>query len=152
MPPLDHGEVYAHIPRPTHSARRLPPVRRSGEHVLSVTLLALTICLLVMPASMAAQSGQLPRTPAGHPDMNGIWQALGNAHWDIEPHTARPALAMRPGPVVPVPADQLLALGAVGSVPSGYGVVEGGAIPYTAAALDARDENRAEWLGRDPEI
>jgi hypothetical protein len=84
--------------------------------------------------------------------MNGIWQTLGNAHWDIEPHAARPALAMRDGPVVPVPADEVLALGAVGSVPSGYGVVDGGEIPYVAAARATRDENREAWLERDPEI
>ena len=29
-------------------------------------------------------------------DLNGLWQALGNAHWDIEPHSARPALQMQP--------------------------------------------------------
>ena len=31
-------------------------------------------------------------------------------------------------------------------------VVEGGAIPYTPEALKVRDENRADWLKRDPEI
>jgi hypothetical protein len=59
---------------------------------------------------------------------------------------------MQEGPVVPVPAAEVLALGAVGSVPSSYGVVEGGAIPYRAEALAQRDENRAAWLERDPEI
>ena len=103
-------------------------------------------------ATAYAQSRDLPRTAAGKPDMNGIWQALGNAHWDIEPHTARPALAMQPGPVVPVPASEVLALGAVGSVPSGYGVVVGGRIPYLPEAATRRDENREQWLDRDPEI
>lgn len=103
-------------------------------------------------ATAYAQSRDLPRTAAGKPDMNGIWQALGNAHWDIEPHTARPALAMQPGPVVPVPASEVLALGAVGSVPSGYGVVVGGQIPYLPEAATRRDENREQWLDRDPEI
>ena len=103
-------------------------------------------------AAAEAQSRDLPRTAAGNPDMNGIWQALGNAHWDIEPHTARPALAMQPGPVVPVPASEVLAFGAVGSVPSGYGVVVGGRIPYLPAAAATRDENREQWLDRDPEI
>jgi hypothetical protein len=37
-------------------------------------------------------------------------------------------------------------------VPAGLGVVEGGAIPYTADARKQRDENRADWLRRDPEI
>ena len=108
--------------------------------------------LSLAPAPGVALSGEIPRTPAGVPDMNGIWQALGNAHWDIEPHTARPALAMQEGPVVPVPATEVVAMGAVGSVPSGYGVVVGGQIPYLPEAAALRDENRAEWLERDPEI
>jgi len=104
------------------------------------------------PMAIWAQSGDIPRTAAGRPDMNGIWQALGNAHWDLEPHTARPALAMQPGPVVPIPAEEVVALGAVGSVPSGYGVVVGGSIPYLPEAAATRDENREQWLDRDPEI
>ena len=108
--------------------------------------------LALQPISAEAQSSEIPRTAAGHPDMSGLWQALGNAHWDIEPHSARPALAMQPGPVIPVPANEVLAMGAVGSVPSGYGIVEGGAIPYLPEALAVRDENREMWLERDPEI
>jgi hypothetical protein len=53
---------------------------------------------------------------------------------------------------VPVPAREVVALGAVGAVPAGLGVVEGGEIPYTPEALAARNENRAKWLERDPEI
>lgn len=114
--------------------------------------LAVSALLALAPTSGTAQSGEIPRTPAGHPDMNGIWQAMGNAHWDLEPHTARAALAMQPGPVVPVPANGVVALGAVGSVPPGYGVVEGGVIPYLPEALAIRNENREQWLERDPEI
>ena len=115
-------------------------------------LLGAAALLVLAPAGADAQSGEIPRTPSGRPDLNGIWQALGNAHWDIEPHQARAALAMKPGPVVPVPADEVLALGAVGSVPSGLGIVVGGRIPYLPEALAERDENRRLWLERDPEI
>jgi hypothetical protein len=59
---------------------------------------------------------------------------------------------MQPGPVVPVPANEVLALGAAGSVPSGWGIVVGGQIPYLPAALERRNENRENWLERDPEI
>ena len=67
-----------------------------------------------------------PRGPDGkHPDLNGVWQAMNTANYNIEPHASSAALQMRPGPVVPVPAKDVLALGAVGSVPAGLGVVEG---------------------------
>ena len=115
-------------------------------------LLGAGVLLVLAAPGAGAQSGEVPRTLSGRPDLNGIWQALGNAHWDIEPHQARAALAMQPGPVVPVPADEVLALGAVGSVPSGLGIVVGGRIPYLPEALAERDENRERWLERDPEI
>jgi hypothetical protein len=93
-----------------------------------------------------------PRAADGHPDLNGIWQALNEANYDLEMHMARPAMATRPGPYVPVPAPPVLALGAVGAVPPGVGVVEGGAIPYTAEGLAKKQENQEHWLERDPEI
>ena len=94
-----------------------------------------------------------PRGPDGkHPDLNGVWQVMNTANFNIEPHASSAALQMRPGPVVPVPAKEVVALGAVGSVPAGLGVVEGGAIPYKPDALKKRDENQADWIHRDPEI
>ena len=42
-------------------------------------------------------------------------------------------------------------MGAIGAVPQGLGVVEGGAIPYKPEALATRAENRAKWIERDPE-
>jgi len=100
----------------------------------------------------AAAPAKIPRTPDKHPDLNGVWQVLNTANWNIEPHAARAALALRPGPVVPVPAREVMAFGAIGAVPAGTGVVVGGVIPYTPEAKAKRDENRADWLNRDPEI
>ena len=93
-----------------------------------------------------------PRAPDGHPDLSGVWQVLNTAGDDVEPHIARGAYAMRPGPLGPVPAREVVALGAVGVVPAGDGVVEGGFIPYKPEALAKRNENREHWLERDPEI
>ena len=93
-----------------------------------------------------------PRLNDGRPDFNGVWQVLNTANFNIEPHAAQAAMALRRGPVVPVPAKAVVALGAVGAVPAGLGVVEGGEIPYARKAREQRDRNRADWLKLDPEI
>ena len=104
--------------------------------------------------SNVSSQARVPNVPRlnGHPNLNGIWQTINTANWDIQAHSAKPALAMRPGPVVPVPAREVLAFGAVGSVPAGLGVVEGDELPYKPEALKKKQENQANWLSRDPEI
>jgi hypothetical protein len=79
-----------------------------------------------------------PRTPDGKPDLNGIWQAVNTAHWNLENHAARS------GPVV--------TMGALGAVPAGISVVEGGEIPYQPWALAKRRENAEDWLANDPAV
>jgi len=103
-------------------------------------------------AADIADGSNLPRTPDGHPDLNGIWQAVNEANFDLETHLARPAMALREGPYGPLPAVEVLQLGAVGAVPGGMSVVEEGAIPYRPEARAIRDENRQDWISRDPEI
>lgn len=90
------------------------------------------------PSLLAADAGDIARTADGRPDLNGLWQALGNNHWGIEPHNARF------GP------DYKWA--ATGAFPAGLGVVEGGQIPYTPAARAKQQENQANWLTRDPAV
>jgi hypothetical protein len=115
--------------------------------------LVIGIGALVAPVVGQGQAGyKAPRAADGHPDLNGIWQALNTANYDIEPHVAKHAMALRPGPYGPLPAKEVLALGAVGSVPAGMGIVDGGQIPYKPEALKMRNENREKWLERDPEI
>jgi hypothetical protein len=102
---------------------------------------------LLVSVSLSAQTQR-----GGKPDLSGIWQTTSEANYDLEAHSARPALAVRPGPAGPVPAALVIALGAVGAVPPGAGVVEGGAIPYQPEALARRNRNRENWLTSDPEI
>jgi len=91
-----------------------------------------------MAQNVPTQSVASPTEEVPKPDFNGIWQALGTAHWDLEGHEARP------GPLV--------ALGALGAIPAGMGVVEGGAIPYKPEAAAQRQENLESWLTRDPAV
>jgi hypothetical protein len=102
----------------------------------------------------AAAPYKAPRGPDGvHPDLNGVWQVLNTANYNIEAHAASAAMQLRPGPYVPVPAAEVVALGAIGAVPAGIGIVQGdGKIPYTADALKLRDENRAKAIENDPEV
>ena len=99
-----------------------------------------------------AQAFRPPRLPNGKPDFNGVWQSLGSANYDIERHMARASMMLREGPHGPLPAVPLLRLGAVGAVPGGMGIVDGGFIPYKPEAKAKREENRANWLDRDPEV
>src|SRR5438552_6464420 len=113
----------------------LTATNMGGEmrRIMAIAALA-GLMALASAASAAAPASHAyiaPRGPGGHPDLNGVWQAMNSAGWDIEPHVARAALAFRPGPFGPVPAKDVVALGAVGAVPAGIGVVEGGSIPYT---------------------
>jgi len=80
----------------------------------------------------------VPRTADGKPDLNGIWQAVGSANWNLQDHQARS------GPV--------LELGAVLAVPAGLSVVEGNEIPYQSWAAAKQKENYENWLSRDPEV
>src|SRR5437899_5056548 len=101
----------------------------------------LGIALLALPGLAQTPVYRAPRAADGKPDLNGIWQALNEANYDIELHMARPAMALRSGPFGPVPAPAVLALGAVGAVPPGLGVVDGGELPYSAEALATKKQN-----------
>jgi hypothetical protein len=92
------------------------------------------------------------RTADGRPNLSGVWQALNEANYDIQAHVARPALAVTPGPLGPVPAAPVLALGAIGGIPASLGVVEGGELPYQPWAAAKKKENFDNVLARDPEI
>jgi len=130
-----------------------------GKRIRWVAIAACLVTSAVVLFSLAAKSVEsqapayhAPRLKDGRPDLNGIWQALNEANYDLEMHMAKPAMALRPGPYGPLPAPAVLQLGAVGSVPPGAGVVEGGDIPYQPWAAEKRKENQEHWIERDPEI
>jgi hypothetical protein len=106
--------------------------------VLAAALAIFHGACLVPAAAQRGTATRPARTSDGRPNLNGIWQALGTAHWDLEDHS--PA----PGP--------FFQLGAVGAIPGGAGVVEGGAIPYKPEALAKKKQNSVNRLTLDPEV
>src|SRR5713101_4530408 len=78
------------------------------------------------PPAPTASAYNGPRTPDRKPDLNGVWQVFGAAHWNVEAHSASEG------------------------VPAGLSVVEGGTIPYQPWALAKRHENFQNRLMADP--
>ena len=104
------------------------------------TLAALTVAMGIVAVFTAVRSsGQASATGVprlqGKPNLNGIWQAVNEANWDLEPHPARP------GPTE---------YGALFAEPAGLGVVDGNEIPYTPEALARKKENFANRWTLDP--
>ncbi len=93
-------------------------------------------CILLSSVPVWSQDSAMPRAWDGRPDLNGIWQAIGTAHWNLEDH---PASAGHPD------------LGAIGAVPPGQGVVVGGRIPYRPEAAAQREKNFENRMTADPE-
>ncbi len=93
-----------------------------------------------------------PRGPGGKPDLNGVWRSFNRANDDLQDHGTRAAYALREGPHGPVPAKEVVAMGAVGAVPAGFGVVVDKEIPYQDWARKKKAENQANWLSGDPEV
>ena len=88
---------------------------------IAVTVVAGIVVFRPLSSGLAiaqTQAYRAPRTADGRPNLNGVWQALNEANWDLEPHAAEQ------GPI--------FALGAQFSIAPGIGVVEGGTIPYKA--------------------
>jgi hypothetical protein len=96
---------------------------------------------LASAPSIAQQSGAAARPAriAGQPNINGVWQAMNSANWNLEAHSA-------------TKLDEFWALGSLAAIPAGQSVVDGdGKIPYKPEALAKRDEHRAGWPKSDPE-
>jgi hypothetical protein len=134
-------------------------MRFSGKN-LAIALSAAAVAALFFTLATQRPTRAAPAAPgdaigrvAGKPDLNGIWEANNTANWDLLTHDARPMVA-QPGllPNSVVLAAPVLALGSIGWVPGGIGIVEGNEIPYKPWAASRKKENQEHWLDRDPEI
>ncbi len=105
--------------------------------VVPVVVLGVAWMAVGQPASGPTAAGRAARTADGRPNLNGIWQALNTANWDLEAHEARPG-----------PTSQF---GASFATPAGLGVVVDGPIPYKPEAAAKRKENFDKRWTEDPE-
>ncbi len=104
-------------------------------------LIALCAALVTSAGAVpvaVAQDRERPERIAGKPNLNGIWQALNTANWNLEGHSAEPI-------------EEFWQLGSLAAIPAGQSVVVGGEIPYLPEALEQRERNRAGWPAADPE-
>jgi len=93
------------------------------------------------PAPAQGRGAATPRPDriAGRPNLNGIYQAINTANWNLEDHSAS--------------STAFWQLGAIFAIPAGQSVItdNNGTIPYTPAGLKKRTENQASWPKGDPE-
>ena len=104
---------------------QMPPISRrelSDDDVRQVVAYLQSLS----PEAAPVSSYDGPRTSDGQPDLNGIWQVLSTAAWDIRAHNAEDG------------------------VPAGLSVVEGNVIPYQPWAASQQQENYANRLTADP--
>ena len=106
-----------------------------ATNIFASALIAL-ICTSNAVLAQSSNNYEPERSWDGSPDLNGIWQAIGTAHWDLQDHEASAGLPE---------------MGAIGAIPPGQGVVVGGEIPYQEWALEQKQENWANRPGADPE-
>ena len=89
---------------------------------------AVSFAAACFATSLVAQAPYRPaRTPSGQPDLQGVWQAVNTAVWNIQDHPAQ--------------------LG----IPAGQGIVEGNEIPYLPLAMGRRADNYRNRSTADPE-
>jgi hypothetical protein len=121
--------------------------RRTFAALAAPGVAALVILLwLAIPPSFGQQRAaagaqfpatyRAPRAGDGHPDLNGIWQALVTANWDLLDHEAQAG-----------PYPELT--GAYGAQPAGQSIVEGGEIPYRPEAMAKKKANLENRLKVD---
>lgn len=102
--------------------------------MVSLTVISVLGCT---PEQSSESSIAAPVISSDPPDLSGIWQTMNTASWNLEGHTASK-----------MPVTNIL--GALGGIPAGMSVVEGGEIPYLPEALEKRDQNRSDWTNLDP--
>jgi hypothetical protein len=135
---MDCSSMTIQDSRSAHAGVNEATIRKSlvdnPRRFLALMLAAAALVVLSLAAVPIAAQGQTspaqaykgPRTPDGKPDVNGIWQVLNTAAWDIEDHNAQEG------------------------APGGQSVVDGHEIPYQPWAAAKKQENDENRMTADP--
>src|SRR5262249_42056008 len=114
------------------------------NRIFALAAIALGCAIAVPTAAQQRGRAAAPRPAgsdriAGHPNLNGIWQAMNTANWNLESHSAS--------------ATTFWQLGAMFAIPAGRsGIADNNATtPYNPEGLKKRQENLAGWPKSDPE-
>jgi hypothetical protein len=104
-----------------------------GHRFIHSAIVVAVVTFAALPVAGQTRAGEpqaytSPRTPDGAPDLQGVWQVLNTAAWDIQDHPSRQG------------------------VPSGQGVVEGNDIPYQGWAAAKKKENFEDRRTADPVV
>jgi len=72
--------------------------------VIAGIAVAVLIAVAVRPTATQSPAAGISRTADGRPDLNGIWEALNTANWDLQDHAARKGPVSALGAAYSVPA------------------------------------------------
>src|SRR5258708_37580559 len=103
---------------------------RPGSAGVALLIAASVTALAPVALPTASEVQQARRTPDGKPDLNGIWQALNTANWDLQDHPARAGAVVAVGAVGAVPAGLRLGRGHENADPPGGAAKEQGNIGH----------------------
>ena len=104
--------------------------------MLAAAGLTVLASLVFVGRNATSQSDYTPSlTTTGQPDLQGVWQVLNTAAWNIQDHSE----------------ERYPGLPARFSMPAGQGVVDGNELPYQSWAAVQRDVNYKNRDTDDPE-
>ena len=73
---------------------------RGALFASAAAVLATALNLGATAAARAAEPYKASRTADGKADLNGVWQAVNTANWDLQEHVARTGLVVALGAVL----------------------------------------------------
>lgn len=104
-----------------------------------VFIVCVAAAVLMGATPLVGNAQTAPKRIGGHPNLNGLWQSMSTAYWNLEGHAASPL-------------NDFWRLGSIAAIPAGQSVVKEGKIPYKPEALAQRQKNFDARATADPSL